>query len=475
MLFNSLDFAIFIAVVFLLYWFVFNKSLRLQNVLILIASYVFYGWWDWRFLILIAISSSVDFIVGQALDQTEAKLKRKLLLYTSIFVNLGILGFFKYFNFFIDSLQSTLGIINVSNSFTPLDIILPVGISFYTLQTLSYTIDVYDKKMKSTNDVIAFFSYVSFFPQLVAGPIERATRLLPQFSIPRKFKYEDATDGARQILWGLFKKMMVADHFLLLNIDVFQNYSNYSGSTLFANIIFGSFMFYCDFSGYSDIAIGTARLFGFKLSKNFDYPFFSRNMSEFWNKWHISLISWFKDYVIKRLRGFSKLKLTRNIFIVFILTGLWHGAGMRYILWGIFHALLFLPLIFGRRKKYKNRIGFGKTLPSLKELYSMALVLFQFSIIGILFMTKTAKDGFLYLGQIFSQSLFEIPTLPPTAGLLALILLIVVEWKQRNQEHGLDFTGLRISKINRFAILFCLIFMILIFGASPKDFTYFQF
>lgn len=475
MLFNSLDFAIFVAIVFVLYWFVFNKSLWLQNLLILVASYIFYGWWDWRFLILIATSSVIDFLVGYSLDKTEVPYKRKLLLYTSLFVNLSLLGFFKYFNFFIDSFKTALQIVDMPNSISTLDIILPVAISFYTLQTLSYTIDVYDKKMKATHNIVNFFAFVSFFPQLVAGPIERAYRLLPQFDVKRKFEYSLASDGARQILWGLFKKMMIADHLILFSVDSYNNYGNYSGATLMVIVILGSFIFYCDFSGYSDIAIGTARLFGFRLSKNFDFPFFARNMSEFWNKWHISLISWFKDYIISRLKGFSKAKLARNVFIIFLVTGIWHGAGMNYIIWGLLHALLFLPLIFGKRKKYKNTVGFGKSIPSWNELIRMLLVLFQFSFIGIWFLSSSSKDGFLFVKHMFSMSLFEMPVFPPIEAIISMTILIIVEWMQRNKEHGLDFTNLKLSLLKRYAIYFGLIFLILFFGASPQDFTYFQF
>lgn len=289
MLFNSIEFAAFLPIVFLLYWFVFRKNIKVQNLLIVVASYIFYGWWDYRFLSLIIFSTLVDFFVGICLEQTTHKTKRKLLLWTSILVNLGFLGFFKYYNFFLDNVNTAFNFFGYQFNTTTLNIILPVGISFYTFQTLSYTIDVYKEKLKPTKDIIAFSAFVCFFPQLVAGPIERATKLLPQFYVKRKFSYQQATDGLRQILWGLFKKVVIADNCAEFANQIFDNSDNLNGSTLVLGALFFTFQIYGDFSGYSDIAIGTARLFGFNLMKNFSYPYFSRDIAEFWRRWHISL------------------------------------------------------------------------------------------------------------------------------------------------------------------------------------------
>ena len=297
MLFNSIEFAIFLPIVFIGYWLVFNKNLKVQNLFIVAASYLFYGWWDWRFLSLIIFSSFVDYIIGLQLSKTEKHVKRKILLLTSIFVNLGFLGFFKYYNFFTESFSQAFTLLGKPFEVSRLNIILPVGISFYTFQTLSYSIDVYRKKLEPTNDLISFFAFVSFFPQLVAGPIERAANLLPQFYKKRKFEYDKAADGMRQILWGLFKKVVIADNAATYVNDIFSNYANYSGTTLVLAAVFFAFQIYGDFSGYSDIAIGTARLFGFNLMKNFAFPYFSRDIAEFWRRWHISLSSWFKDYL----------------------------------------------------------------------------------------------------------------------------------------------------------------------------------
>ncbi|PTL98918.1 MAG: membrane-bound O-acyltransferase family protein, partial [Bacteroidetes bacterium] len=303
MLFNSLDFAIFLPIVFLLYWFVSNKNLKLQNLLIVIASYTFYGWWDWRFLSLIMFSTIIDFFIGRSLLTEGNVSKRKLLLWTSITVNLGFLGFFKYYNFFLDNFITAFSFLGTEINASSLNIILPVGISFYTFQTLSYTIDVYRKKLEPTKDLIAFSAFVSFFPQLVAGPIERATNLLPQFYKKRKFEYNKAVDGLRQILWGLFKKIVIADNCAQIANDVFNNSTEYPGSALVLGVIFFTFQIYGDFSGYSDIAIGTSRLFGFNLKQNFAFPYFSRDIAEFWRRWHISLSTWFRDYLYIPLGG----------------------------------------------------------------------------------------------------------------------------------------------------------------------------
>ena len=326
MLFNSLDFAIFLPIVFVLYWFVSNRNLQLQNSLIIAASLLFYGWWDWRFLSLILFSTLVDFNIGKRLKLEQNKGRRKVLLWTSIVVNLGLLVFFKYYNFFVDNFIAAFSLFGQPIQGNTLNIILPVGISFYTFQTLSYTIDVYRKNLEPTQDIVAFTAFVCFFPQLVAGPIERATNLLPQFYKKRTFEYEKAVDGMRQILWGLFKKVVIADNCAEYANLIFNNYQDYSGSTLLLGAIFFTFQIYGDFSGYSDIAIGTSRLFGFNLMQNFATPYFSRDIAEFWRRWHISLSTWFRDYLYIPLggsKGGTWMKV-RNTFIIFLISGFWH-------------------------------------------------------------------------------------------------------------------------------------------------------
>jgi alginate O-acetyltransferase complex protein AlgI len=340
-LFNSVDFALFLPAIFFGYWFVFSNDLKRQNAFLIVASYIFYGWWDWRFLSLIIFSSLLDYFIALRLVRSSSERQRKMLLILSISVNLGFLAVFKYYNFFIENLSNSFTLMGGQLNVSQLEIVLPVGISFYTFQTLSYSIDVYRKKLKPTKDMISFFAFVCFFPQLVAGPIERATNFLPQFYVKRRFDYGKAVDGMQQILWGLIKKIVIADNCAIYANMIFDNSQNYSGSTLIFGAIFFSFQIYGDFSGYTDIAIGTSRLFGFNLKKNFNYPYFSRDIGEFWRRWHISLSSWFRDYLYIPLGG-SRRKLPRsiaNIFIIFIVSGLWHGANWTFVLWGVINAL----------------------------------------------------------------------------------------------------------------------------------------
>ncbi|MBU4332951.1 MAG: MBOAT family protein, partial [Candidatus Omnitrophica bacterium] len=370
MLFNSIEFAVFLPIVFVLYWFLSGNNLKARNIILLVSSYIFYGWWDWRFLSLIVFSSLVDYLVGLGLSKSDARITRKILLLTSIIVNIGLLGFFKYFNFFIDSFTNAFTLFGFEFNSQRLNIILPVGISFYTFQTLSYSIDVYKRKISPTKDIVAFFAFVSFFPQLVAGPIERAANLLPQFYTKRIFDNRKAVDGMRQILWGLFKKVVIADNCANFVNDVFANHSIYNGSTLFIGVIFFAFQIYCDFSGYSDIAIGTSRLFGFNLMRNFAFPYFSRDIAEFWRRWHISLSTWFRDYIYIPIGGSkgSAWQKVRNVFVIFIISGLWHGANWTFVVWGLLNALYFLPLMLSSRNRENlDTIAKNRIFPNFKE------------------------------------------------------------------------------------------------------------
>ena len=336
MLFNSFEFLVFLPVVFALYWFVF-KGRKPQNLLIVIASYVFYGWWDWKFLFLIAFTSLCSFLSGKFIAKNEdSPQKQKWISAANIIVNLSVLGVFKYYNFFAESLADLLSAFGFQADFVTLNVILPVGISFYTFQALSYSIDVYKGKIKATDDIVEFFAYISFFPQLVAGPIERATNLLPQFQKERNFDYAKAVDGMRQMLWGFFKKMVVADNCATVVNQHWAEYHNLPTVTLMLLGVLFAFQIYCDFSGYSDIAIGCARLFGFDLKQNFNFPYFSRSIPEFWRRWHISLTTWFRDYIYFPLGGSrcDKWKIIRNVFIVWAVSGLWHGANWTFVCWG---------------------------------------------------------------------------------------------------------------------------------------------
>jgi len=480
MLFNSIEFAIFLPIIFALYW-ALKRDLKLQNLLLLAASYVFYGWWDWRFLSLIAFSSMVDYFVGLQMGKTEEQSRRKLLLWVSICVNLGFLGFFKYFNFFAESFSDAFTLLGTPIEATRLNIILPVGISFYTFQTLSYSIDIYRKKLEPTRDIIAFFAFVSFFPQLVAGPIERAKNLLPQFYIKRTFEQDKAIDGLRQILWGLFKKVVIADNCAEYVNIIFSNPSDYSGSTLFLGGVLFAFQIYGDFSGYSDMAIGTARLFGFNLMKNFAFPYFSRDIAEFWRRWHISLSTWFRDYLYIPLggsRGGTWMKI-KNTFIIFVVSGFWHGANWTFIFWGFLNALYFLPLLLSNKNRRNlETVAQGRLLPSLREFFSILLTFALTVLAWIFFRADNLTEAFGIIYRVFSLSIFTIPQYLP-GGVLAMILfLLLVEWSNRDKEFGLQYFGSSSLKRNVLDyVLLSAVFWCIVIWRSGKEleFIYFQF
>jgi D-alanyl-lipoteichoic acid acyltransferase DltB (MBOAT superfamily) len=482
MLFNSLEFAIFLPIIFIIYWFINSNTLRFQNIFLLISSYVFYGWWDYRFLLLIVFSSLIDFLIGIGMSKTDNKSKRKLLLLISICVNIGFLGFFKYYNFFVDSFVDAFMLFGKPFDPFRLSIILPVGISFYTFQTLSYSIDVYRKKLSPTKDIIAFFAFVSFFPQLVAGPIERASNLLPQFYIKRVFNYNKAVDGMRQILWGLFKKMIIADNCAVLVNDVFLNYSDYSGSTLLLGGVFFAFQIYCDFSGYSDIAIGTSQLLGFNLMKNFSYPYFSRDIAEFWRRWHISLSTWFRDYLYIPLggsRGGNWVKI-RNIFIIFLVSGFWHGANWTFIAWGFLNALYFMPLmLLGKNRINTGNIAEGKLFPGIKNIVQIGITFFITVIAWVFFRSRSISQALDYIQLMFSKSIFAVPHISSHKtffiAISFIIVLVLVEWIQRNKEHGLEITPEKLPFLVRWSLYFILVILIIHAGGEQEEFIYFQF
>ncbi|TDI73700.1 MAG: MBOAT family protein [Bacteroidetes bacterium] len=482
MLFNSLEFAFFLPIVFLLYWFVTHRSLKLQNALLLLASYFFYGWWDWRFLSLIAFSSLVDYVVGISLANAETKMKRKLLLSLSILVNIGFLGFFKYFNFFAESFAQAFTLLGEPLEISSLKIILPVGISFYTFQTLSYSIDIYRKKLTPTKDFVAFFAFVSFFPQLVAGPIERASNMLPQFLNKRDFQYHEAVNGCRQILWGLFKKIVIADNCAKFVNIIFEDPSAHSSSTLILGVILFSFQIYGDFSGYSDIAIGVARLFGFKLMRNFAYPYFSRNIGEFWRRWHISLSTWFRDYLyipIGGSRGSTLLQI-RNIFIVFLVSGFWHGASWNFLCWGGLHALFFIPLVLMKRNRtFLHSVKTKWLFPSLKE---GLLIVFTFSITSlawVFFRAESVSESLHYFQGMFSDSILTVPDILRDIKAIVLVLfifgLVFIEWIARDHQYGIERITQKWSSPLRYGFYYGLTMVIFMFKGIPQDFIYFQF
>jgi alginate O-acetyltransferase complex protein AlgI len=480
MYFNSIDFAVFLPIVFILYWFIFSGRLRNQNLLILVASYVFYGWWDYRFLSLLFFSSIVDYIISNYLRTEERQNRRSLLLVCSLTLNLGLLGFFKYFNFFLESFNDAFSFFGHPISVASLEIVLPVGISFYTFQTLSYTIDVYKKKLEPAKDLISFLAFVSFFPQLVAGPIERATNLLPQFYRKNIFDYTKAVDGTRQILWGLFKKVVIADNCAEIANDIFANSESLPGSMLFLGGVFFAFQIYCDFSGYSDMAIGIARLFGFELMKNFDFPYFSRDMAEFWRRWHISLSTWFRDYVYIPLGG-SKVSILiqlRNTFIIFILSGFWHGARWTFIFWGLLNALYFIPLLLTKRNRNNMEVvALGQFIPSLFDIGKIILTFCLTVIAWIFFRAESLTHAFNYLEGLFSPTFFSAPGLKVTELIIVfwLILFVIMEWINRSSNYALESVHRHFPVYITWAIYLLILFVITIYAGSPQEFIYFQF
>ena len=480
MLFNSIEYLIYLPIVFLLYWLVFGKRLRLQNLFVVVVSYLFYGWWDYRFLALIALTSFCSWLSGIGIEDVRARAGKiprwfdKGIVVANVIFNLLILSFFKYYDFFVDSLVDAFSYIGISLHISTLSLLLPVGISFYTFQALSYTIDVYRGKLPVTRDIVSFFAFVSFFPQLVAGPIERATNLLIQFERPRSFEYNDAVDGIRQMMWGFFKKILIADNCALVVDDIFGNYGNYPASTLLLGAVLFSFQIYGDFSGYSDIAIGTAKLIGIQLRQNFRYPYFSLDIAEFWRRWHISLNTWFVDYVYIPLGGSHNgfFRHIRNILIIFFLSGLWHGANWTFVAWGVYHGLLCIALLI--LKKYvKIRL-----IPS--NVVSM-LVTFGFVVIGwILFRAENISMALDYIYDLFSSSLFRVPKVSGANNVSALLSLIfitcmlVIEWMNRKQPFGFDIRKIRSIYI-RYTLYAILLFCIYFFGNNASSFIYFQF
>jgi alginate O-acetyltransferase complex protein AlgI len=476
MLFNSFEFLIFLPIVFTVYWFVLNHNLKLQNLFMIAAGYVFYGWWDWRFLSLLIFSSTFDYLLGLRIYYADSKRKSKIFLITSIIINLGLLGIFKYYNFFVDSFVELFMRFGIHLDKRSINVILPVGISFYTFQSMSYTIDLYWKKLKPTTDIIAYFAFVSFFPQLLAGPIERARNMLPQFLAKRSFDFDKAQDGMRQILWGLFKKVVIADNLSPHVEKIFGHYHQYGGSTLLIGVFYFAIQIYCDFSGYSDMAIGLARLFGFNLMRNFAFPYFSRDIAEFWRRWHISLSTWFRDYLYIPLGGSrgSKWLSLRNVILVFTISGFWHGANWTFIVWGFFNGLLFVPLsLLNLNKQNLNTVAEGRLLPSIKEAFQMGLTFFLTLIAWVFFRSVDITNSFQYLGHMFSASLFEIPSGEFKSNFIFIILLLVIEWFQRNKQHALQID--KIPVFARWITYYALILLIFNKGGHQATFIYFQF
>ena len=467
--FNSIEFFLFLPLVFGLYWLLSGKT-RQQNILLLVASYVFYGWWDWRFLGLILLSSVFDFFIGQTIYNQESKSKSQWLLFLSLGLNLGLLGFFKYYNFFVNSFVEAFATVGISLNFQTLRIILPVGISFYTFQTLSYTLDIYRGRLKPTKDWVSFFTFVAFFPQLVAGPIERAAKMLPQFHKERRFEYSQATEGLKFILYGLFKKIVIADYCAVQVMELFGTYQNQTSLDLFLGMyIFATVYFYCDFSAYSEIALGVAALFGFQLSRNFAYPLFSKSMEIFWQRWHITMSKWFRDYVymsMARSNPWKKLGRNALLMIMFTLIGLWHGAKWTFIAWGFFNGIAFLL--------YSNFFKSLKIPFEHTKIWGWASILITNFFVALTLIFLLSRDMASSWGYI--KYMLQPDWGQPSKYLSHLfwpIAILVWEWQFRDKWHGLAFD--RLKRWQRWGVYLALVFVTIHYYGQESDFIYFQF
>ena len=481
MLFNSISFAIFLPIVFFLYWFMTNKNLKLQNLLLLVASYYFYACWDWRFMFLLMFSTFLDYYTGLKIEESKNQNLRKFWLWLSVGINLGFLGFFKYYNFFAENFAEMLQNFGLQVNPWTLKVILPVGISFYTFHGLSYVLDIYFKRIKAERNFVDYAVFVSFFPLLVAGPIERATHLLPQIKVKREFSYEKAVDGMRQILWGLFKKMVIADNCAVFANQIFANSATASGSELVLGALFFTFQIYGDFSGYSDIALGTARLFGIDLLRNFAFPYFSRDIAEFWRRWHISLSSWFRDYLYIPLggsKGGNWMRI-RNTFAIFLVSGFWHGANWTFIIWGFLNALFIMPsIILKTNRNNLEIVAMNKLIPSLRDVFNILLTFSLTVFAWIFFRAESVHHAIEYIVGIFNASLFTVPDVK-TAAYATLILIaffMLIEWIGREHQFALqDF----LVKKPRFIRWLFYGFIILLIGlflqTHETPFIYFQF
>lgn len=478
MFFNSVNFAIFLPIIFLIYWFVTNKSLKFQNILLLVSSYFFYACWDWRFLFLLMFSTILDYYTGIKMSEAQSQSKKKIWFWLSISINLAFLGFFKYYNFFAVSFAEAVSNLGIQVSPWTLKVILPVGISFYTFHGLSYVIDIYKGRIKPERNFVDYSVFVSFFPLLVAGPIERATHLLPQIQKKRSFNYAIAADGLRQILWGLFKKIVIADNCAKYANIIFNNSSEHSGSTLVFGAVLFAFQIYGDFSGYSDIALGTARLFGIDLLKNFAFPYFSRDIAEFWRRWHISLSTWFRDYLYIPLggsKGGTWMKV-RNTFVIFLVSGFWHGANWTFIVWGLLNALYIMPsIIFNTNRANLDVVAQGRYFPTFKEFLSVMLTFALTVFAWIFFRSDNITAAFQYIHRMFTHSLFSKPDIFPKEILLLIIGFVIVEWIGREKNYAIATVGLNWPKPLRWACYYSIIFAMFYFLGEDQQFIYFQF
>lgn len=483
MIFNSLSFLVFFVLFFIFYWFVFNRNLKIQNLLLLIASYVFYSWWDWHFLTLLAGSSLIIFIIAIKIERSINKRFKDRMLYLGLSLAIAVLIFFKYFNFFLTSLSDALSTVHLNINVQTLNIILPLGISFYTFRLVSYLLDVHKGKFKATTDAVVFLAYIAFFPSLISGPIDKAKLLIPQLEKKRVFDFNQAADGLSQILWGLFKKVVIADNCATLSNGIFENYQNMPASSLLLSSFFFTIQIYADFSGYSDMAIGISRLIGFSITKNFDFPFFAQNIAEYWRKWHISLTSWLTEYIFTPLsihfRDYGNTGLVFSILINFTIIGIWHGANWTFVLFGFLHGCYYIPLILRGALNKRKKIAKGKLIPSFKEATNMLATFILVMLTLILFRANSITEAYNYFTQLFSLSLFATPeihtgSLTTKIVFFSVVSMFIIEWLGRDGQYGIqNIAGW--PKLIRWAAFYLLLALVFIFAGSNQQFIYFQF
>ncbi len=481
MVFNSVDFIVFIIPVFLLYWLVFSKSSVYQNLFLLIVSLFFYAWADWKFLALLVASTIINFYLGLKIHKSPDDRKRSIFLYMGVIFNVGLLLYFKYFNFFYEGFYEILNVFGVSSNYSTLSILLPLGISFFTFQTLGYLIDVFNEEIEPNSNLLEFSVFVTFFPKILSGPIERAASFIPQIQDKRKLSYDVCVDGFRQILWGLFAKVVIAENCAEFANLIFDNYENNPGSVLLIGTFFYAIQLYADFSGYSNMAIGVSKLFGIQLMRNFSTPFFSTNISDFWRKWHISLTTWMMDYVFTPLsfilRRHQKKGLIISIIVTFILVGFWHGANWTFVVYGLLHGIYFVPLVYSGRMNTEQIVAKGKWFPSIKEIFKMLMLFVLIMLTDVFFRVDSVETGIDYMNRIFSTSIIDAPSaIYGNTTIITIMLIgifIAVEWINREKKHDFDISNYNIYL--RWASYIFIFVLILFFGRSSETFIYFQF
>ena len=486
MIFNSIPFFCFFFILFLLYWLVFNKNLKTQNILLLLSCYVFYGWMEWRFLAYLISASFIGYYFAIGINNERNEPRKKIILQASLFLIIGGLVFIKYYNFLAESISQLFKWSNFHWQINTLKLLIPLGISFFTFRLISYLLDVYHEKIEPSKNIIVFLNYVAFFPSVISGPIDKAQLLIPQLSTKREFSYELAADGLRQILWGLFKKIVIADYANPFVTEIFSHYKTLPSST----VLIGAFLYfiqmYTDFSGYSDMAIGIAKLLGFKITKNFNYPIFAQNIADYWRRWHMSLTSWLTEYVFTPLsiafRNWDKWGLGLAIVLNFVICGVWHGANWTYVLFGLLHGCYFIPLIYKGSMNKKSKLAVGKSYPSFNEVKNIFFTISIAALTLVVFRADTIADAFGIYKKIFSIALFSMPTGIAVENytlsilLLNITLMYVIEWRGREWNYGIEQIHLKWSKAIRWGFYYLILIDICLNYYSQSDtFIYFKF